>query len=94
MFLNLLTKWKESENVLKYILIVFIIIIAILEGFRLFIHNLTTRTGWWMFIIGAVMATAALFVLSYNGIINTDQINDFVNNGLLDKWEVFKSLFS
>jgi len=64
--LRLLTQWKESKNLLKYLLIIFIALMVTIEGMRLFIHNITTRLGWWMWITGVVM-TATFFLLSmYN----------------------------
>jgi len=61
--LNLLTQWKESKNLFKYLLVIFIALLLAIEGARLFIHNITTRLGWWMWITGFAMSTT-FFLLS------------------------------
>lgn len=90
MFLNLLTKWKKSENVLKYLLFAFIIVIALLEGFRAFIHNLTTRVGWWMYILGIATAMIVLYVLFQNNIDVISILNKFFTKDLFEYLEKFK----
>ena len=61
--LSLLTRWKDSKNILKYLLVIFIGALLAIEAIRLFIHNITTKLGWWMWIAGVAMASV-FFMLS------------------------------
>lgn len=81
--LKLLTQWKDSKNIFKFLLIGFIAILVGLEGIRLFIHNITTRLGFWMWIAGVFM-TAVFFLLSmYNQTPFMDTLMDWM--GWLEK---------
>ena len=64
--LNLLTSWKESKNIFKFLLVGFIAILLFIEGTRLFIHNITTKLGWWMWITGIAMASTFFLLSMYN----------------------------
>jgi len=62
----MLTRWKDSKNILKYLLVVFIFVLLFIEGARLFIHNITTKLGWWMWITGMAMASTFFMLSMYN----------------------------
>lgn len=56
-------RWKVATSKWKYLIIWLIAILLFLELFRIFIHNLTTRVGWWMFFMGVLFSTIIYSIL-------------------------------
>ena len=76
--LGMLTQWKDSKNLLKYLLVIFILIILFIEGARLFIHNITTKLGWWMWITGMAMSSAFFLLSMYHQTPFMDTLMDWM----------------
>lgn len=79
---KIITQWKGSKNMLKWLLVGVIAILVVIELLRNFIHNFTSKNGFWMFNTGLIVGIiGTLVVLSLVGEFNViTEVIDLIKN--------------